>query len=97
MFLCDWESVGMSRHVGAPGKLCRMNLTAGPPTSNLRGGRNPTSPWEWWLLNTHMLEEKFISALSALKAAFVIHLNGDILENEKEQNRLFGFADNPVV
>ncbi|RLW10089.1 hypothetical protein DV515_00001984 [Chloebia gouldiae] len=35
--LGDWESLGMCRHVGAPGKLCRMDPSGGHPLQTWQG------------------------------------------------------------
>lgn len=74
-----------------------MNPTAGPPLQTRQGQEPSLTPGAWIVEYPHAGQEKFVSAPSALKATFVICQNGNILGNEKEQIRLFGFAGNPVV
>lgn len=80
-----WQAVQGESH-------CRTS-----PCKPERGQEPSLTPGVGIVEYPHAGQEKFVSAPSALKATFVICLNGNILESEKEQIRLFGFAGNPVV
>lgn len=89
--LCDWESIGMSWQI-VQDEFCSRtspaNLRGAGSQGHLGSGAHSVAPC--WTAEVHL------SPFSS-EASFVTRLNGNVLENEKEQNRLFGFADNPAV